>query len=104
MLGYECPTELPEIVINPHLDVMARHTGGYPNNLIELRQWDGSPADQGSLIHELVHAIQWANGDAFLDTRKTEREALGVQCSWLVKIRAPEDAFPSEAIIKRLTA
>ena len=102
MLGYLCPEQLPQIEINPDL-----HCKGawyrpeppcWPNPLIELREWDGGAFWQGVMIHELVHHLQWFSGKSV-----TEGAAVAVQVSWLLKIKAPVEAFPHEMIIEMLT-
>lgn len=98
-----CPRAIPDIEIDPDLDAGGRIEFGFLTT-IKLRAWDGSAYWQGVLAHETAHYIQAMNGETFSDTRKTEREALGCQVSWLIKINAPIEAYPTEKIIRRLTA
>jgi hypothetical protein len=96
-----CPSYLPIIQIDPNQDADGRIEFGFFTT-ITLREWDASAYWQSVLVHEITHHVQHFNGETFTDTRKTEREALSAQVAWLIKIRAPPEAFPSEQIIKRL--
>ena len=97
-----CPRAIPDIEIDPDLDAEGRIEFGFLTT-IKLRAWDGSAYWQSVLCHETAHYVQAMNGVTFSDTRKTEREALSAQVSWLIKINAPIEAYPTEKIIHALT-
>lgn len=102
LLDYpQCPSYLPIIKIDPNQDADGRIEFGFFTE-ITLKAWDEGAYWQSVLVHEICHHLQHCNGETFKDTRKTEREALSAQVAWLIKIRAPAEAFPSEQIIKRL--
>lgn len=98
----ECPEALPDIHIVTRQKVHGKITFEW-NPHIYLKEWgNGDPYWQGVLAHEMAHYVQYHNGEEFKDKKKTEREALAIQNSWLLKIKAPESAYPSEKIIKAL--
>lgn len=97
----DCPSFVPDIIIDPDLNADGRIEFGFFTT-ISLKAWDGSAYWQGVLVHEICHHVQRFNDETFKDKRKTEREALGCQNAWLIKINAPIEAYPSEKIIQRL--
>ncbi len=98
VLGYECPPVVPRICIDDEMPDNILGNFVISIKIITLKSWTGSPKDQGVLTHELAHYVQQFNNKPF-----SEREALGAQNAWLIKIRAPIDAYPSEKIIRMLT-
>lgn len=97
-----CPRAIPDIEIHPDLDAEGRIEFGFLTT-IKLRAWDGSAYWQSVLCHEVAHYLQAMNGCDFSNPSATEREALVTQVAWLIKIRAPVEAYPSEKIITQLT-
>lgn len=61
---------------------------------------DDNPADQARLLHELVHYIQWHNGENVGGCwGMLEAEAYRLQDQWRLENNMPEQADPSRLVM-----
>jgi len=68
----QCPSFVPDIIIDPDLDVLGRIDWDFFTT-ITLRQWD-----EGIFCHEVAHFLQEFNGLPF-----SEEEAERARHAWL---------------------
>lgn len=94
LLGYKLPPFLPDITITPHAPVL----GQYQQLAIRLKYWRHTPEDEGVLVHELTHHIQYYHGTPYC-----EREAITAQIRWLQRVDVGVDSYPSRAAILKMT-
>lgn len=105
------PDELPNLVLTEQQNIClqfginnkkqcigARLAGFYnKNNTIYLHTgFDHSGTiDQSRLLHELIHYVQWKNGDGNECRGKLEAQAYRLQDKWLLERNRPprSDAF-----------
>jgi hypothetical protein len=87
---------LPQIRLDTEMEALGQFIRDI--KVVALKRWDGSIADQGVLVHELVHYIQQFNGVPMI-----EYEAITGQSLWLQSIGENQRDYISERTILQLT-